>query len=494
MKLTNDRLDFWLSQSLNVLLMGEKGTGKTSMVTSAFTRANLRWKSFSAGTMDPWVDFIGVPEKVTNKEGITYLEMIRPEAFATDSVDALFFDEINRASKKVRNAVMELIQFKSINGKKFNNLKIVWAAANPDDGNYDVESLDPAMLDRFHIHFNVPYAPDREYFTEKFGNATGIAAIEWWESLPSDMQKQVSPRRLDYAVSFYQNKGDLREMITDSCNPSALASLIRNGPLSTTLQTMFATKDIPSSEKFFLVDTNYTMALPSLLKNMPMLSFFLPTMPTEKISSLIAADAQVFNCAMLLLDTNTKVQNIVAEIISANTNKVLIKQLRRAIKIKSDDVKKAMKYIEDVVIEPPKKVAPAYHAAKPREKISVIIKRCATTLSRFGTRRRGRYWRRRHERFDNAYADLIANLPKKMMTKEALGVLKICSCLINRSKNTVYRDCPNVFGFINTCLDVISEKEKLTYGQIADKFNTKRILYLFSVIKRKKFSAYIYPI
>ena len=42
-------------------------------------------------------------------------------------------DEFSRAHKKVRNAVMELIQFKSINGRKFKNLKIVWAAINPDD-------------------------------------------------------------------------------------------------------------------------------------------------------------------------------------------------------------------------------------------------------------------------------------------------------------------------------------------------------------------------
>lgn len=32
---------------------------------------------------------------------------------------------------------MELIQFKSINGKKFNNLKVIWAAINPDDGDKD---------------------------------------------------------------------------------------------------------------------------------------------------------------------------------------------------------------------------------------------------------------------------------------------------------------------------------------------------------------------
>lgn len=130
-----------VENKMNILLKGAHGVGKTAMVKAAFDAAGLKWKYYSAATMDPWVDFIGVPKEKVDEHGNAYLDLVRPRDLAADDVEAIFFDELNRAPKKVRNAVMELIQFKSINGKKFNNLKIVWAAINPDDedGTYDVE-------------------------------------------------------------------------------------------------------------------------------------------------------------------------------------------------------------------------------------------------------------------------------------------------------------------------------------------------------------------
>ena len=65
--------------------------------------------------------------KKTDDNGNSYLDLVRPQEFQDDEVEAIFMDEFSR-HKKVRNAVMELIQFKSINGRKFKNLKIVWAA------------------------------------------------------------------------------------------------------------------------------------------------------------------------------------------------------------------------------------------------------------------------------------------------------------------------------------------------------------------------------
>ena len=56
----------------------------------------------------------------------------RPPLPVTSSTKIIdIFDELNRAKPKVRNAVMELIQFRSINGIKFNNLRMIWAAINP---------------------------------------------------------------------------------------------------------------------------------------------------------------------------------------------------------------------------------------------------------------------------------------------------------------------------------------------------------------------------
>ena len=123
MALIDAKLDFWINKNYNVLFIGKHGVGKTSMVKDAFNRAGLNWMYFSASTMDPWVDFVGCPKEIHKDDGTSYLDMVRPKQFHDDEVEALFFDEYNRSHKKVRNAVMELIQFKSINGRKYNNLR-----------------------------------------------------------------------------------------------------------------------------------------------------------------------------------------------------------------------------------------------------------------------------------------------------------------------------------------------------------------------------------
>ena len=152
----DEKLDFWLEHEQNVLFVGKHGVGKTAMIKSCFERHDLvlgeTFLYFSASTLDPWVDLVGVPkERITDKvpeafsiikelaaidlemayewveknwhlgsdackkvvshaldrqDGLTYLDLVRPKAFAQAKVEALFFDEFNRSPKKVRNAVM----------------------------------------------------------------------------------------------------------------------------------------------------------------------------------------------------------------------------------------------------------------------------------------------------------------------------------------------------------------------------------------------------
>lgn len=223
--ITEAKLKFWIDNNLNVLFVGEHGVGKTARVKQAFDKAGLNWLYFSAATLDPWVDFIGIPKETEDPEtGIKYIDLVRPKPFAEDTVEAIFIDELNRSHKKVRNAVMELVQFKSINGKPFKNLRIIWGAINPENRledsselEYDVERLDPAQKDRFEIHVDVPFAPDRAYFLSKHGPKSE-AAMAWWKDLPSNVQKLVSPRRLDYALGVVAKGGDIRDVLPFSLN------------------------------------------------------------------------------------------------------------------------------------------------------------------------------------------------------------------------------------------------------------------------------------
>lgn len=253
--LNKEKLRKYLDNGFNVLLEGTHGLGKTAVIKEIFESKNLNWKYFSASTMDPWIDFIGVP-KTVNKNGQDVLELVKPQEFANDEVEAIFFDEFNRAPAKVINAVMELIQFKSINGKKFNNLKVVWAAINPydEEGTYSVEQIDAATKDRFHIQIQIPLELDTTYLIKTHGEISK-PFIKWWNELPKDLKIQVSPRRLDYAIQVHKAEGDLRDVLVSSSNVKKLEDYIKEMNKGLELSVLMKKNDKELKEFFNLENT-----------------------------------------------------------------------------------------------------------------------------------------------------------------------------------------------------------------------------------------------
>jgi hypothetical protein len=291
------KLDFWIKKNYNVLFEGKHGVGKTARIIAAFDRAGLKWKYFSASTLDPWVDFVGVPKEVT-ENGQTYIDLIRPKCFADDAVEAIFLDEYNRSQPKVRNATMELVQFKSINGRKFNNLRIVWVAINPDsDGEegteitYDVEKLDPAQKDRFHVHVNVPYKPDLAFFRRRFGDELGTSAVAWWGELEAKEKELVSPRRLEYAIQMYTDNGDVRDVLSSKINVSKLISELKNGSFRKRMEDIFKAGDLTAATEFIRAENNYNSTIKYIGEDAKKVEFFLPLMPEEKQVILVSNNA-----------------------------------------------------------------------------------------------------------------------------------------------------------------------------------------------------------
>lgn len=273
-------LKLYAENGLNVMLSGRHGIGKTALIKEVFNELyGDRWAYFSSPTMDAYIDFIGAPRAVENDDGVTVLKLIKPERFAYDEIEALFFDEFNRAPKKIRDAVMELIQFKSINGKKYNNLKIVWGAINPSDDDdmsygYDVETIDPAQYDRFEIHIDIPYKLDNNFFIENYGDIA-IPFTEWWLSLDKEIQFNISPRRLEAAIKVYLSNGDLSHVLPKKSNITELKKRIKECSIEKEWEKInILTKEekikfflklsnIPKFESFIINDfKNYINLLP----------------------------------------------------------------------------------------------------------------------------------------------------------------------------------------------------------------------------------------
>ena len=322
--MTPDKLDFWIRHNYNVLFKGKHGVGKTARIVDAFNKNNLKWKYFSASTLDPWVDFVGVPKEVTDANGKTYLDLVRPKHFAEDDVEAIFLDEYNRAPAKIRNATMELIQFKSINGKKFNNLRFVWVAVNPDEdeknptAKYDVEIIDPAQKDRFEIQVDIPYKPDVNYFTSKYGSDIGKVATNWWNDLSEEDKNYVSPRRLDYVIQMYLNRGDLKDVVPARINTSKLVVELKNGTYRDQLEKVYRAADDTASAIFINETNNYTNTIKYVLANQDYLRYFFPFISDERRSVLITTEQNACKHAISEYDT----YKVIIDRLAANNNMV----------------------------------------------------------------------------------------------------------------------------------------------------------------------------
>lgn len=197
----------YMDNDLNIIVSGLAGTGKTSILTEAARQLGLNMQYYSAATLDPYTDLVGIP--VPNHETKS-VEYFRPKAI--DEAEVVFFDEANRADPKTLNTLFELIQFRSINGEKLPKLKCVVAAINPNDGNYTVDDLDPALLDRFDMFLTAEPGIDYGYFSKLFGAAMAKEASTWWReyhnsykaSLSSQKpQVYISPRRMEKIISSY---------------------------------------------------------------------------------------------------------------------------------------------------------------------------------------------------------------------------------------------------------------------------------------------------
>ena len=493
-----EKLDFWIEHGYNVLMVGKHGVGKTSIVQAAFERHfGDHWRYFSASTLDPWVDLVGVPKERIDKDGVSYLDLVRPREFAYDQIEAMFFDEFNRAHKKVRNAVMELLQFRSINGKKFENLKIIWAAINPkDEGDYDVDELDPAQDDRFQIKAYLPYKPDDSYFKTKYGK-NGSSAISWWSELPDAEKDKVSPRRLDYALDIYSKDGDLRDVLPASPNINKLVAVLRHGPVGDMLaqfQERFNEEAIRSKQSknplleqikneartFLANENNYAAAVDWIKKHVSRQNFFYPLLTKERLSSLAVADNKILDIIINKAVDEPIFLEVIQDFTAAKQNKTLVAKIDKKLKENRELQGKLLesmpssllagKFSANLGLRPEK----SSHIKKGFPQFyDDWIKKFKDKLRVFGVTTQNR-----RAMFD----ELRNNMPPTLTVGNALEVLDVLTDMAHRSRRGTFEKLPNVMGIVNHCIDQISKGSNRSWPEIDNDFFKKRFFHLGTTI------------
>lgn len=203
----------YFEAGLNVLFIGEHGVGKTEVVRQVAEQLGIDVAYYSCATMDPYTDFVGIPHPVPlvqNGEVVRHadgrdkfdLEQVRPHRI--DEAELIFLDELNRADDKVLNAVLELVQFRSINGEHLPKLKCVWAAINPPQDDYHVNELDPALVDRFDVYREIKAAPTVSYLQTKMSKPIAQALVQFWNDHQEEMKRHAASNKKDFKrMAFY---------------------------------------------------------------------------------------------------------------------------------------------------------------------------------------------------------------------------------------------------------------------------------------------------
>lgn len=201
------------------LFVGYHGIGKSEIVKQYAEENNMHCEVLILSLMDE-SDLLGIPHKEEH-DGVIFTSWAAP-AWLHRIIDAakkgkrsiLFLDELNRSPSSVLGASLQLILDKRLNDHILPTDTLMVAAINPEDGDYNVNSLDPAVLDRM-VVCDLEADPVAWISWAKQAEVNGkvvdfiIKNPNKIHTKPSDNSKGASPRswtRLATYISFVEEK------------------------------------------------------------------------------------------------------------------------------------------------------------------------------------------------------------------------------------------------------------------------------------------------
>lgn len=149
-------------RALNPMFTGEAGLGK-SEITQAWVKKQ-RERNPEFGFLDLRIaymeapDLIGLPENEVTKDGARITTHYQPSFWPRDmkSEGLILLEEPNRGTTGTMNCLMQMLTDFKIHEYSLPPGWMVAACINPDSSEYDVNTMDAALKDRF-VEFEVEY-------------------------------------------------------------------------------------------------------------------------------------------------------------------------------------------------------------------------------------------------------------------------------------------------------------------------------------------------
>jgi MoxR-like ATPase len=163
---------------LNPLFVGDAGLGKSSIIQQWCRNNELPFIDLRGAYLEA-PDMIGFPS-VSEHAGRQITKHNLPEFWPHEGAGVILLEEPNRATTAVMNTFMQLLTDRKIHNYEVPSGWIIVGAINPENENYDVNTMDTALKNRF-MTLEVEY--DRKSFVEYMKkNKWDLSVIQFVES------------------------------------------------------------------------------------------------------------------------------------------------------------------------------------------------------------------------------------------------------------------------------------------------------------------------
>lgn len=157
---------------VGIWLWGGHGIGKSDVIKQTAQEMGIGFIDVRAALTEAG-DWMGLPIAKENNKGDLVAQFCMSSFLPQDKdwKGILFLDELNRASNDTLNCVFQLV----LSGEIQNHYKLpegvsIVSAGNPNDGDYSVTDIDPALSSRF---CHIPLTPTKdEWFN--YASKTGV--------------------------------------------------------------------------------------------------------------------------------------------------------------------------------------------------------------------------------------------------------------------------------------------------------------------------------
>jgi hypothetical protein len=173
---------------------------------------DFRMIDFRGATVDS-ADIRGFPHPDLNDLQTVFLA---PDFLPRSGHGLILFDEINRSPTAVTNCLMELFTEGRIGNYVLPKTWMIATAINPaGDGNYDVEEMNTALVNRLLIYdVKFEHHVFMEYAKQSKWTPTVISYLDsgqWlYKEIPAEGQKYISPRTWE-EISCLESEGALED-------------------------------------------------------------------------------------------------------------------------------------------------------------------------------------------------------------------------------------------------------------------------------------------